>query len=130
MRIFYGWFLLVFVWILYGFQASPGYSSWPLFAPDIMEELGLTRAQVGSVYGSLAFMFAVTAPLAGRAIARWGARAVLVVGNLIMTAGFWGLSAADTLQACYLYYGLRVGGGMGLGTFITCQTLVTDWFIR
>ncbi|MBB73680.1 MAG: hypothetical protein CMJ75_04095 [Planctomycetaceae bacterium] len=130
MRIFYGWFLLVVVWILYGFQASPGYYSWPLFAPDIMEELGLTRAQVGSVYGSLAFMFAVTAPLAGRAIARWGARAVLVVGNLIMTAGFWGLSAADTLQACYLYYGLRVGGGMGLGTFITCQTLATDWFIR
>ncbi len=130
MRIFYGWFLLAIVWVLYGFQASPGYYSWPFFAPDIVEDLGLTRAQVGSVYGSLTFMFAVTAPLAGRAIARWGARSVLVVGNLIMAAGFWGLSGADTLLECYLYYGLMVGGGMGLGTFITCQTLATNWFTR
>lgn len=55
-----------------------------------MKEPGLTRAQVGNGYGSLTFMFAVTAPLAGRAIARWGARLVLVTGNLIMAAGFWG----------------------------------------
>ena len=98
MRTFYGWFLLVIVWVLYGFQASPGYYSWTFFAPDIMKELGLTRAQVGNVYGSLTFMFAVTAPLAGRAIARWGARSVLVAGNLIMAAGWdWELSSPARL---------------------------------
>ena len=130
MRIFYGWFLLVIVWVLYGFQPSPGYNSWPFFAPDIVEDLGLTRAQVGFVYGSLTFIFAITAPLARRAIARLGVRSVLVVGNLIMAAEFWGLSGADTLLECYLYYRLMVGGGMELGTFITCQALTTNWFTK
>ena len=130
LRTFYGWYLLGFVWVLYGFQASPGYYSWSFFAVDIMEELELTRAQIGNVFGLLMFMLSIMSPLSGMAIARWGARSVLVVGNLIMAVGFWGLSGASTLLECYLYYGFLVGGGMGLGTYITCQTLATDWFTK
>ena len=130
MRFFYGWYLIGIVWVLYGFAASPGYYSWSFFAPEVMEELELTRAQAGNVFGLLMFMLSAMSPVSGMAVARWGSRRILVLGNLIMVLGFWGLSSADSLLECYLYYGLLVGGGMGLGTFITCQTLATDWFTK
>jgi MFS family permease len=92
LRFFYGWWLVGFAWILYGFGAAPGYYSWSFFSPEIIDELDLTRAQTGAVFGLFTFMFNSIAPVTGLAIARWGTRRVMVVGNLF-TAPVAGFSA-------------------------------------
>ena len=130
MRFFYGWWLVGFAWVLYGFGAAPGYYSWSFFSPEIIDELDLTRAQTGAVFGLFTFMFNSIAPVTGLAIARWGTRRVMVVGNLVTATGCWLLSDAETLWECFVYFGILVGAGIGLSTIVPCQALATSWFTK
>ena len=130
MRFFYGWWLVGFAWILYGFGAAPGYYSWSFFSPEIIDELDLTRAQTGAVFGLFTFMFNSIAPVTGLAIARWGTRRVMVVGNLFTALGCWLLSGAGSLWECLVYFGILVGAGIGLSTIVPCQALATSWFTK
>ena len=130
LRFFYGWWLLGFAWILYGFGAAPGYYSWSFFSPEIIDDLALTRGQTGAVFGLFTFMFNSIAPITGLAIARWGTRRVMVVGNLVTALGCWLLSDAGTLWECLIYFGLLVGAGIGLSTIVPCQALATSWFTK
>ena len=129
-RFFYGWILVGVAWIIYGFGVSPGYYSWALFTPEIIADLGLTRADTGFVFGLFTFVYSGIGPIAGMAISRWGVRAVMTAGSLTAALGFYLLSSADSLLECYLYYGLVAGVGIGLSTILPCQTLATNWFIR
>ena len=130
MRFFYGWWLVGFAWILYGFGAAPGYYSWSFFSPEIIDELDLTRAQTGAVFGLFTFMFNSIAPVTGLAIARWGTRRVMVVGNLFTAPGCWLLSGAGSLWECLVYFGILVGAGIGLSTIVPCQAPATSWFTK
>ena len=48
---FYGWYVAAAGLFCYGLGISPAYYSWGFFAPEVMEELQLSRAQVGDVFG-------------------------------------------------------------------------------
>ena len=130
MRFFYGWLLVGVAWVLYGFGISPGYYSWGFFSSEIIDDLQLTRAQTGAVFGVFTFIFSGIGPVTGMAISRWGARRVMVVGNLIAALGFWLVSTADTVWECFVYYGVIGGIGIGLSTILPCQTLATNWFTK
>jgi MFS family permease len=129
-RLFYGWILVGVAWIIYGFGISPGYYSWAFFSPEIIADLGLTRGDIGFVFGLFTFVYSGIGPLAGIAISRWGVRIVMTAGSLIAALGFYLLSSADSLLECYLYYGLVAGAGIGLSTILPCQTIATTWFVR
>ena len=129
-RLFYGWILVGVAWIIYGFGISPGYYSWAFFTPEIIADLGLTRADTGFVFGLFTFVYSGIGPFAGMAISRWGVRAVMTAGSLTAALGFYLLSSADSLLECYLYYGLIAGVGIGLSTILPCQTLAANWFVR
>ena len=130
MRFFYGWFLVAVAWVIYGFGISPGYYSWGFFSPEIINDLKLTRAQTGAVFGVFTFMYSGIGPITGMAISRWGTRTVMVVGSLIAAVGFLLLPRADSLLECFIYYGVLAGTGIGLSTILPCQTLATNWFTK
>ena len=48
-RIFYGWPMAAVAWLLYGLGVMPFYS-WGFLLPEMLEELGLSRADGGLVY--------------------------------------------------------------------------------
>jgi sugar phosphate permease len=129
-KIFYGWYIVVAGLFCYGLGISPAYYSWGFFAPEVMEELDLTRAQVGDVFGIFHMMFSIVAPLVGLALDRFGIRATVTVGALCSALGFWMTSRADTLTELYLSYGLIGGIGIGFSTILPAQTLAVNWFVR
>ena len=130
MKIFYGWVIVAVTWIIYGFGISPGYYSWGLFTPEILEELSLSRANTGAIFGVFTFIYSGIAPLGGIAISRWGVRAVMTGGSVLAALGFYLLSGADSMLECFLYYGILAGAGVGLSTILPAQTLATNWFVR
>lgn len=127
---FYGWFLVAVAWVLYGFGISPAYYSWGFFAPEVIRDLGLSRAEMGYVFGLFTFLYSGVGPVAGMAISRWGVRAVMTFGALLAAAGFLLLSRMDSLLDGFLYYAVLGGLGIGLSTILPCQTLATNWFVR
>ena len=127
-RFFYGWVLLCVTWLLYGLGACPGYYSWPFFTPDIQKDLGLTRAQTGTVFGIFAFVITSVGPLAGTAIARWGIRNTMVAGHLLSALGFWLTYQATGFASCLIFFSFMVGAGIGIGSMVPCQAIATEWF--
>lgn len=128
--LFYGWYVVAAALFCYGFGISPAYYSWGFFAPELVDELGLSRQQVGDVFGIFSLVFSLVAPLVGLAIDRWGVRATMTAGSVVAALGFWLTSRASSLTDLYLGYALVGGIGIGFSTILPSQTLPVSWFIR
>ena len=129
-RRFYGWPLVGVGFVVYGLGIGPGYYSWGFFAPEVMADIGLTREQVGQIFGAFTLTFAVAGPTAAWSIQRWGLRATVTAGALVAALGFWLTSRADSVSDLFLSYSLVGGMGIGLSTVLPAQTLPVFWFKR
>ncbi len=125
---FYGWTLVGIGMLLYGLGMAPGYYSWGFFAPEIIAELGLTRQQIGEVFGAFTLVFALTSTLSAVAIQRYGLRLTVSLGALVGAVGWLMVGRAQSLVDLYLSYSLLGGIGIGLATLLPAQTLPVYWF--
>ncbi|MDO5653438.1 MAG: OFA family MFS transporter [Brachymonas sp.] len=105
-----------------------------VFIKPLMEQFGWTVAQVSMAYALICLFFGLIGYVAGRLNDRFGPRAVVLVGGLIMAFGFFMVStitppdkaallAGDptakavsntALYLFYIYYGVIAGIGGGL----------------
>ena len=95
--LFYGWYMVLVGHICYGFGVSPGYYSWGFYAPEVVKPLeegglGLSKEQIGDVFGIFSLIMSGMALVAGPTISRLGLRVVISVGALVAAAGFFLLS--------------------------------------
>ena len=72
---FYGLPVVAAGCVVYGFGIGPAYYSWGFFAPELIADLGLSRQQIGQMFGAFTLTFAVVSPLAAVFIRRFGVRA-------------------------------------------------------
>ena len=112
-RLYYGWPLVGVGFLVYGLGIAPAYYSWGFFGPELVRDVGLTRQQVGSIFGAFTLTFAVVSPLAAAAMGRFGLRAVVTAGALISAFGFWMVARAES--ATDLYWSFALVGGLGIG---------------
>lgn len=129
-RLFYGWPLLVIGFLIYGLGVSPAYYSWGFFAPEVIAELGLTRAQIGEVFGTFTLTYSAVSPLVAFAIARFGLRITVTAGALVAACGFVITSQAYSLFGFYVGFALIGGLGIGFSTILPVQVLCVNWFQR
>ena len=129
-RRFYGWFVVAVAWVLYGFGISPAYYSWGFFTPEIIDDLSLTRAQAGYIFGLFVFLYSGVGPITGMAISRWGIRRVITAGAALAAVGLFLVSTIQTALEGFIYYAVLGGIGIGLSTILPSQTLATNWFIK
>jgi MFS family permease len=95
----------------------------------MVNEFGWSRAVValGMSLGSLSF--SLPAPLAGYLTGKFGARANLIVGNLVGALGLAGMFFAHQIWQVYLFY-MLAGFGCGIGGVIPATTIANSWFIK
>ncbi|MGY4476308.1 MFS transporter [Bradyrhizobium sp. USDA 3364] len=95
-------------------------------APLITQELGLDPAQLGVVFSSFFFGYALFCFIGGYAADRYGPRLVIIVAMSLWSV-FCGLTAAATSVAALVV--LRVIFGMGEGPFNTTMAkFIGNWF--
>jgi MFS family permease len=129
-RLYYGWPLVGVGFLVYGLGIAPAYYSWGFLAPELMADLGLTREQVGSMFGAFTLMYAIVSPLAAAAMGRWGLRTVVTAGSLISALGFWMVGSAESAIDLYWSYAFVGGLGLGLSTVLPAQAIPIFWFQR
>ena len=98
-------------------------------APEMLEELGWSRAQFSVARAPQLWVIALASPLVGGATARFGGRAVLLVSTLLLGAAFAALSGIDEiwqLTAITLVMGLALAG---IGD-IAAGAVVAQWITR
>lgn len=73
-----------------------------LFVPDLEREIGLTRTQFGLAIFSVTVALAVTNPLVGWAVDRFGVRLPALLGLIALSLGFFALAAFSTTVPAYI----------------------------
>jgi MFS family permease len=126
---FYGWVIVAvtFVTMAVGVTARTSFS---LLFPPIIEEFGWER---GVTAGAFSFGFLVSgalSPLTGRMMDRFGPRAVMELGVVLMASGL--LLAPLTTQPWHLYLtiGVLVGGGSVCLGYSGQSLFLPNWFVR
>jgi MFS family permease len=126
---FYGWVIVAvtFVTMAIGVTARTAFS---LLFPPIVEEFGWER---GVTAGAFSFGFLVSgalSPLIGRLMDRFGPRAVMELGVVLMGGGL--LLAPLTTQQWHLYLtiGVLVGGGSVCLGYSGQSLFLPNWFVR
>lgn len=90
---------------------------------------GITSSQSGYPFMVFLAVFAVTMPLAGNLIERWGPRMTATLGGLLAGAGWIAASFSADIATLALLYG--VIGGAGVGIVYGCPiAVVVKWFPR
>jgi len=90
------------------------------------------RLHVGETLSSLgipavSLSTALCAPFVGELAARYSLRLVMLVGSLLLVAGFALLTVATNLPLYLVAYGVLLGPGMAVGVILP-STLTTRWF--
>ena len=129
-RYFYGWKIVGAAFLSRFSFASGNASVLGLFFTPLNSEFGWSRTAISAVL-SLARLFeGLTSPLLGPIIDRYGPRIPMVIGGILLSLGFVGLSLMANLWQFYLIRGVLMAAGFALTGMLVTNTAVSNWFIR
>jgi MFS family permease len=94
--------------------------------PEMIRELGFTRADGGSIYNAYLLTYITVTPLTGYLTDRFGARRVISVCLALLGSGVFLLGTAHQLWSACLFFGLTGLGASGL--WVPIITMVQRWF--
>jgi len=105
--------------------------SFGVFLKPVTEDLGLTRGQLSSALGVSAWCVAISCPVVGWLIDRYGTRRVMLPGILVFAAAVasFGLMPAQSMAAVFAIFCIA-GFISGVQTPIPYAAVVSHWFDR
>jgi MFS family permease len=80
------------------------------------------------VFSLYAFAYPALGSLAGRLTDRWGPRAVITTGGMLLGVAMIGMSFVTRLWEPYLLYGVVAAVGMS-AAYVPCNATVVRWFV-
>ncbi|TAK26031.1 MAG: MFS transporter [Chloroflexota bacterium] len=129
-RIWYGWWLVAITTLLIALQSAVYVFGFGVFFAPIVAEFGWSRAVASGAVSLARLEGAMTGPLEGWLIDRFGPRRIMAIGVPIFALGWLALSQVDSLVSYYLVYVFLLSVGSSLGFFTACSTAVANWFVR
>ena len=128
-RIFHGWIVVAVTFVTMGIGVNAR-TAFSLLFPPILAEFQWDR---GVTAGAFSFGFVVSAimsPLIGRMMDRFGPRAVMELGTILMGAGFLLAPLTSSPWHLYLSIGMLVGGGSVCLGYSGQSLYLPNWFVR
>ena len=121
-----GEWLYVFLGLVIMMMLGTVYS-WSVFRLPVEELYSVGAAQSGLPYMTALLFYSLFMFLTGRYFKGWSPRATILVGSLLVSAG-WILSAfAPNIQVLIVTYGVISGAGVGIA-YGAPLAVVTRWF--
>jgi MFS family permease len=126
---FYGWFALAGAALGAFVGGGIFFYSYGVFLPVMCQEFGWSRAIVGLGMTLGSVSFGLPSPLVGMSVARFGAKANLIAGNVVGALGLASMFFAHEIWQVYLFY-IIAGLGCCFGGAIPATTVANSWFIK
>lgn len=129
-KLFYGWVIVAVMAIVGALSMSLGSLNFGLFIKPMGDELGIGRSVFGWAQSARQFASAVTAPVVGELIDRFGARTLLIASAVITGTALVCLRFISEGWHLVVLFGLMgIVGMSGPGALVTTVP-VTKWFVR
>jgi MFS family permease len=96
----------------------------------IARELGWNKAAINGAYSSTVLVSGLLGFAVGRLLDRFGARAIMSTGSVVLGVALLLLSRMHTLPQFYLIWGAGIGLGTALTYYPVSFTVVANWFER
>ena len=127
--VFYGWWLVAISGFIMVIATVPLFHAMSLWAVALEHQFGWNRTQLGLALTLTRVEGGMLGPLEGYLSDRVGTRRMVLVGLLILGAGFLLFGQVRSLWMFYLAY-VVMAMGQGLGSWVPLMTLLNNWFAR
>ena len=127
--VFYGWWLAGVAALVMVVGTVPIFQGMPAWFVVLRSTFGWNSAQLSLAFSLTRVEGSIMGPLSGYLIDRLGPRRMVLVGMLILGAGFLGFSRIHHLWQFYLVF-IIMSSGAGLGTWLPMMTVLNNWFLR
>jgi len=124
---YYGWIIVGLSFLTMAFHLTARFS-FAIFQVDLIKEFGWTRGALGSVFALMMGLYALLSPFAGSLLDKFGPRAVVPWGSVLVGAGLIGGYFVSSLWHVYIFLGISIGLGTALSGFATHSAILPRWF--
>lgn len=128
-NLFLGWWVLFGVMILQMLVAGLFFQSFGVYVPVLIHEFGWSATAISLAVSARQLFGSVTGPAIGFAIDRYGSRAVIAVGLLLMGVSYVVFSQVNSLLM-FVITQLFLGFAANLAGWLPCTKLMVNWFAR
>ena len=128
-NIFYGWYLVAISSFLLMLMATTVFQGVGTFFVALERTFGWNRATLSGAFSLSRAEGALLGPFEGYLTDRFGTRRMVVIGYLIMGAGFIWYSYIQEIWHFYAAY-LVISLGSGVGGWLPMVALINNWFSR
>lgn len=128
-RWYFGWNIVTAAALLTLLSVGMRLGIGPFFLP-IAHDLGLSRSLLAGIIALGMLCYGLAMPLAGALVARYGTRAVLVVGTVLVTvSAFWAAGTHDALAFGFAF-GVAMSVGLAFTSPVALTPIISRWFTR
>lgn len=127
--LFYGWYVLASSFIILFFTSGARYSFGVAFKP-MVKELDWSRGSISLAFFLNMTLFAFSLIAAGKLYDRYGAKWVIAISTVFLSAGFALISLIDSLWQFFIVYGVFAAVGLGGTSIPLLAALISKWFAK
>ncbi len=127
--VFYGWWLVGISGFVMTVATVPFFHALGIWSVALESHFAWTRTQLFIAFVLSRIEGGIMGPLEGYLTDRLGARRMVLIGLLILGAGFLLFSRVENLWMFYASF-MIMALGVGLGGWLPLMTVVNNWFIR
>jgi sugar phosphate permease len=128
-RLFYGWVMVATGAVIQLMTGGLLNQSYGAYVVVLAQDMGWSKTTLSAAFSLVRFESDLLGPVEGWLIDRFGPRAVMRAGLVILGLGFITFSQIDSLVAFYLAFGI-IALGSSLGGFFPLTVAVVQWFHR
>lgn len=128
-RWYFGWNIVAAAAFLTLLSTGLRLSFGPFFLP-VAHDLGFSRSLLATIVAVGMLAYGLAMPLAGHLIARFGTRAVLLAGNILVMASVLWTVATTNAFAFLLAFGLLLSVGLAFTSPVALTPVISHWFTR
>ena len=128
-RFFYGWWVLLGLFLVYGTSNGIQTFTLPLFYPELIGEFGWNEAEVTRPAALFFFVAAVLHPLGGALLDRYSPRMLMLVAYGIGAAALAFFPLIDSLGEMMIIHAF-FGLSFGLAGLVANMLVLSRWFVR
>jgi len=127
MAVFYGWWIVLACYVIALYIAGTVFYSFTAFVEPLAAEFGWSYTQISFAFSLRGLEMGIFSPLIGVFVDRYGSRAAMLGGVVVVGCGLILLCLTRSLM---MFYGAFLLLGMGAGgcTSVVVMTAVAHWF--